>query len=166
VDLSNLQGQVDQLLRQTGKPELQPEALQNRAQGAVGQAQNAAQDGNGDIMGMVQRAFGQNGGVANAADRDALVNVVMARTGKSRPDAEQVVNGYQQTYDQAKAKAQQTADQAKAKAMEAADAARQGAAKAGLASSLALLLGALAAALGGRAATPRDASGVTAVGRV
>ena len=168
-DVSDIQGQLDQLLRQTGKPELQPENLQNRAQNAADQAQGAAQGAaqnpnaaGTDVKGLVSRLFGQNKDVANAADRDALVNVIMSRTGKSRPEAEQIVNNYQQTFEQTRAKAQQLAAETKEKAKAAADAARKGAAKGGLASSLALLLGALAAAMGGRKATPRDLSlGVT-----
>ncbi len=163
IDTSDIQGQLDQLLRQTGKPELQPENLQNRVQNAAdqaqGTAQNAAQNPNAantDVKGLVNKLFGQNKDVANAADRDALVNVIMSRTGKSRPEAEQIVNNYQQTYEQAKAKAQQVAEEAKEKGLAAADAARKGAAKGGLAASLALLLGAIAAAFGGRSATPRD----------
>ena len=166
IDTSNIQGQLDQLLRQTGKPELQPENLQNRAQNAGDQAQNAAQNPNAadtDVKGLVNRLFGQNKDVANAADRDALVNVIMSRTGKSRPEAEGIVNNYQQTYEQAKAKAQQVAEEAKEKGLAAADAARKGAAKAGLAASLALLLGAIAAAVGGRSATPRDMVAATTV---
>ncbi len=168
IDTSNIQGQLDQLLRQTGKPALQPENLQARAQNAgdqaQGAAQNAAQDPNAanvDIKGLVNKVFGQNQDVANAADRDALINVIMSRTGKSRPEAEQIVNNYQQTYEQAKAKAQQVAQEAKDKGLAAADAARKGAAKGGLAASLALLLGAIAAAIGGRTATPRDMDDVT-----
>lgn len=161
ADLSAIQDQVDQLLRETGKPQLQPENLQNRAQGAVDQAQNTAQNP-ADLKDMVSRVFGQNGDVVKAADRDALINVIMSRTGKSRPEAEQIVNSYQQTFQHAKEKAQQLADEAKAKAMEAADAARKGAAQGALASTAALLLGALAAGLGGRVGTPREMVGVTA----
>ncbi len=163
-DTSDIQGQVDQLLRQTGMPALQPENLQARAQNAAGQAQgtaqNAAQDPNAantDIKGLVNKVFGDNQDVADQAkSREALVNVIMSRTGKSRPEAEQIVNHYQQTYEQAKAKAAQLADEAKQKALAAADVARKGAAKGGLAASLALLLGAIAAAIGGRSAAPRE----------
>ena len=167
-DISDIQGQVDQLLRQTGKPELQPENLQNRAQNAGDQAQaatqNAAQNPNAtdsDIKGLVNKVFGQNKDVVNAADKDALVNVIMSRTGKSRPEAEGIVNNYQQTYEQAKAKAKQLADEAKQKALAAADEARKDAAKAGLAASLALLLGAIAAAIGGRLGAPVETVAVT-----
>ena len=170
IDTSDIQGQIDQLLRQTGKAELQPENLQNRAQDAAGQAQGTAQnaaqnpnDANTDVKGLVNKLFGQNKDVVNAADKDALVNVIMSRTGKSRPEAEQIVSNYQQTYEQAKAKAKQVADEAKEKALAAADAARKGAAKGGLSASLALLLGAIAAAIGGRAATPRDMVETSAV---
>jgi hypothetical protein len=93
--LGHIQGQVDQLLRQTGKPQLQPENLENRAAGAISQAQNAVQDSGQDIQSIVSRAFSQNGDVANAVDRDALINVIMNRTGKTRPEAEQIVAGFQ-----------------------------------------------------------------------
>ena len=166
-DVSDIQGQLDQLLRQTGKTELQPENLQARGQNAVDQAQGAAgsavQNPNAagtDVKGLVSKLFGQNKDVVNAADRDALVNVIMSRTGKTRPEAEQIVNNYQQTYEQTKAKAQQVAAETKEKAKAAADVARKGAAKGGLAASLALVLGALAAAMGGRRATPRGELGV------
>jgi hypothetical protein len=165
VDLSSIQGQVDQLLRQTGKQQLQPDSLQNRAAGAVTQAQNATQDSSQDIQSIVSRAFSRNGDVANAVDRDALVNVIMNRTGKSRPEAEQIVGGYQRTFQQAQAKAQQLGEQAKAQAQQAADATRKSAAKGALAAALALILGALAAALGGRSGTPRDLVEVTAPAR-
>lgn len=171
-NVSDIQGQLDTLLRQTGKAELQPENLQARAGNAADQAQgaatNAAQNPNAastDVKGLVNRLFGQNQDVVNAADRDALVNVIMSRTGKSRPEAEAIVNNYQKSYEQAKAKAQQVAAETKEKAKAAADAARKGAAKGGLAASLALLLGALAAAFGGRSATPRDMVSVTTPAR-
>lgn len=80
--------QMGQLLREIGKPQLQPENLQDRAQGALDQAQNTAQNP-ADLKAMVSRALGQNGDVVKAADRDALINVIMNRTGKSRPEAEQ-----------------------------------------------------------------------------
>ncbi len=168
IDTSDIQGQLGQLLRQTGKTELQPENLQNRVQDAANQTQNTTQNAaqnpdaaGGDLKGLVNRLFGQNKDVANAADRDALINVIMSRTGKGRPEAEGIVNNYQKTYEQAKAKAGQLADEARQKSLAAADATRKAAARGGLAASLALLLGAIAAAIGGRTATPRDLVGVT-----
>ena len=170
IDISDIQGQAEQLLRQTGMPALQPENLQARAQNTGDQAQNTAQNAaqdpnaaNTDIKGLVSKVFGQNQDVADQAkNREALVNVIVSRTGKSRPEAEQIVNNYQQTYEQAKAKAQQLKEEAKEKGLAAADAARKGAAKGGLAASLALLLGAIAAAVGGRVAAPlQEVVGVT-----
>ena len=161
---------MDQLLRQTGMPALQPENLQARAQNAgdqaQGAAQNAAQDPNAantDIKGLVNKVFGQNQDVADQAkNREALVNVIMSRTGKSRPEAEQIVNNYQQTYEQAKAKAQQLKEEAKQKGIGRCGRRPQGCRQGRvLAASLALLLGAIAAAIGGRAATPHDMVEVT-----
>jgi uncharacterized protein YjbJ (UPF0337 family) len=141
VDLSSIQGQVDQLLRSTANP-----------------TQNAAQDT--EFKALISRAL-QNPGGVNPIDHEALVNAVMSRTGKSHPDSGQIVNGFQQTYQQAQAKVQQMTEQAKVQAQQAADATRKAAAKGALAATLALVLGALAAAFGGRSGTPRDLIGAT-----
>ncbi|MEX3629505.1 MAG: hypothetical protein VB138_08485 [Burkholderia sp.] len=55
----------------------------------------------------------------NAADRTALVNLIVARTGKSRPEAEQIADNYVQAYDQAVAKYQALKQQAEQRAREA-----------------------------------------------
>jgi hypothetical protein len=144
VDLSSIQGQVDQLLGSTANP-----------------TQNAGQDA--EFKDLISRAL-QNPGGVNPTDHEALVDAVMSRTGKSRPDSEQVVNSFQQTYQQAQAKVQQMTEQAKAQAQQAADATRKAAAKGALAATLALVLGALAAAFGGRSGT-RDLIGATTPAR-
>jgi uncharacterized protein YjbJ (UPF0337 family) len=160
VDLSNLQGEADKLLRQTGKPELQPENLERQAQGAASQAQGAAQNAarnpnaaNETGSDLINKLFGQSKGTLSAVDRDAAINVIVARTGKSRDEAGQIVDNWQNSFKQAQAKIQETTDQAKEKAREAAQASAQAASRGGLVGSLALVLGAAAAALGGRLGT-------------
>ncbi len=92
----------------------------------------------------------------NAADRDALVNIVIARTGQSRPEAEATVASYQQTYERAQAQYEQTKAQAAQKAREIGQTTADATASAALWAFVALLLSAIAAALGGYLATPKD----------
>ena len=87
IDLSDLKGEVNQLLRETGKPGLRPEALENQVERAGNQAQNAAGRAASNPQGADETAdeFIKRGeGVADQIDRNAAVNVVMKRTGKSR----------------------------------------------------------------------------------
>lgn len=89
-----------------------------------------------------------------AADRDAAVNVVMARTGKTRPEAEQVVDNWVQTYQTARAKLKQTAQAAEHQAHIAGEKTASALSKAALLAFVGMLLGAGAASLGGRVGTP------------
>lgn len=175
-DVSDIQAQVDQLLRRqqppppsrseppSGAPSARPsDAATATAPTQVGPpapvavgpgaATGASGGGGDDIKELVTRVFSrlplQNRDAAlEPADREALINVLGARLGKSRAEAEAIVAGLQQTYAQTRAKTQQV----KAETIAAAEAARQAARRGALAASLALLLGALAAAYGARLA--------------
>ena len=160
VDLGDLRGEVDQLLRDTGKPGLRPNALENRADRAVNQAQGAADRAASNPQGADQTADNlisqfvkQGQGVANQFDREAAVNVIVNRTGKSRAEAGQIVDNWERTYKQAQVKFEQTAQEAKVKATQAADAAASAASKAAWFGFLGLLLGAVAAVFGARSGT-------------
>lgn len=161
LSMDDLQSQVNTLLMQTGKPELQPNALEQTANTAANDAQRtaatvgAAGQPQGDIEGLMRRIVASGEDTVSAVDRDALVNVVQARTGISQPEAEQRVDGWIKTYQQARAKANELAKQAEAKAREAADATADATSKAAFAAAFALLLGAIAAALGGAMAGRR-----------
>ncbi len=56
----------------------------------------------------------------NAADKEALVNFVAARTGKSKEEATQIVDNYAQAYQQAMQKVEELKQQAEQKAREVA----------------------------------------------
>lgn len=162
-DISSIKSEVEKTLRQTGKPELQPGAIQNQANTAVNQAQNTASTAASDpansdasVSSLLERIQKSGEKTFNAADKEALVNVVMARTGKSRPEAEQTVASYQQTYEKARAQYEQTKAQAEQKAREVGQKTADGVASAALWAFVALLLSALAAAFGGYLATPKD----------
>lgn len=160
ITMDSLKGQAEQLLAQTGKPALQPDAIKQQANGAANQLNNAAQNqGNGDsgedVQTVAQRIIASGSDTVQQADRQALVNVVVARTGVSQQEAEQRVDTWITQYQQTKAKIAQAKAEAEAKARDAADAAAKAAAKAALGSAIALILGAMAAALGGALAGRR-----------
>ena len=162
IDLSNLQAQADELLRQTGKPQLQPENLQSQAKNTV--SQNTAQntptnptDQNASASDLINKLFSQGKDTLTAVDRDAAINVIVARTGKSREEAGQIVDKWQATYQDARNKLEQAIQKSK----EGADAAAKAATQAGLLGALAMALGAMVAAVGGMAAVP----GVVTVNR-
>lgn len=163
IDVSDIRREAETLLRQTGKPELQPGALANQAQTAADRAQNAASDAASDpanadsaLAAIFDRIQNSGSKTINAADRDALVNIIMARTGKTRPEAEQTVNSYERAYEKAYQQYDQTKTQAVQTARQVGQTTAEGVAKAAVWGFIALLLGAAAAALGGFLATPKD----------
>jgi hypothetical protein len=88
IDLSNVRSEIETLLRQTGNPALSPESL--RAQGQrVGHQATQSSASNRDLVdeltGIVQNT-------ASTVNREDVVNVIVARTGKSRAEAEQMAD--------------------------------------------------------------------------
>lgn len=163
IDVSDIRREVETLMRQTGKPELQPGSIQNKVNQASQQAQNAAGQAASDpanadstLNQILERISKSGEATINAADRDALTNIIMARTGKSRPEAEATVASYEKTYQQARAKYEQTKAQAAQTAREAGDKTASAVSKAAIWTFIVLLISALAAAIGGYLATPRD----------
>lgn len=162
-DLSTLRNEIEKTLKQTKKPELQPGEIKEDANAVVNQTKDAAADtaddpANSDteLSVLLERIQKRGATTIDAADREALVNVVMARTGKTRPEAEATVVSYEKTYQQL----QTQYTQAKAKAEETArnvgQATADGVASAALWAFVALLLSAIAATLGGFLAMPKD----------
>lgn len=162
IDMSTIQREISATLRQTGKPELQPGAIQNKAENAANQVQNTAENAASDpansdesVTALLQRIASSGEKTINAADRDALVNIIMARTGKTRPEAEATVNSYQKTYEQAQTQYEQAKAQAAEKARQVGQQTADTTSSAALWAFVALLLSAIAAAVGGFLATPK-----------
>ncbi len=141
INLDNLQNELETTLRQTGKPELQPENLQNKAEGEVNNAQNQAdqaatnpqanpQAADTEVAGFINGLIQRNESTFQAADRDALKNIIKARTGKSDQEAEQIVNNAEKSYQQARQKFEELKQQAEQKAREAGEKAAAATAKA------------------------------------
>jgi hypothetical protein len=163
IDLSDVKKQARLLLRQTGKAELNPDKLESQAKSAGRDAKNEAgqsaanpQAADDNFDELIDRLSSQAENIGNAADRDAAVNVVMKRTGKSRAESEQIVDNWISTAKQAQAKLAEAKVKAEATARQAGDDAAAGLSKAALMMALGLGLGAAAAAFGGRRAAPRS----------
>lgn len=166
INLDDLQNELETTLRQTGKPELQPENLQNDAQNAADSAQNQAQttannpqNADTDITNWVKGLITRNQDTLQAADRDALKNIIKARTGKTDAEAEQIVDQTEKSYQQARQKYNELKQQAEQKAREAADKAAAATAKASWFAFFMLIIEAvLAGVMGmvGRRTQPRQ----------
>ncbi|WP_311222013.1 MULTISPECIES: hypothetical protein [unclassified Acidovorax] len=153
LDVNNLQAELEKLLRQTGKPELQPENIKNETQAAANEGQARAevaaqtpQTADVDAKGWLASVIQRGERVLNAADKEALINIIVARTGKSRAEAEQIANNYEQTYNQARAKIEEAKQQAEQKAREAGEEAAKQVARGSWATLVVLLIGAVIAA--------------------
>ncbi|MDA4137820.1 hypothetical protein M0411_01620 [Xanthomonas hortorum pv. vitians] len=92
----------------------------------------------------------------DAADRDALINLIVARTGKSRAEAEQIADNYAQSYQKAVAQYEALKRTAEQKAREAGDVAARGISRAAWSTLVLLILGAGIAFAAGRAGRRTD----------
>lgn len=172
ITLDSLKDQVQKLMAQTGNAALQPGAIANQASAAAGQmtsaATNAGATGNAptdDLQGALQRIITSGKDTVDQANRESVVNVVMAKTGVSRADAEQRTDAWIKQYQDARAQFEQKKSDAEAKARQVADDTASASSKAALGAVAALLLGALAAAFGAIAAR-RHVAVVTETRRV
>jgi hypothetical protein len=112
-----------------------------QAQQAGQQIEQIASDEN--VRSVVQKAVTAGPGGLSEADRQAAINALVQHTGMTRPEAEQRLAQWQQTYHQAMQAAEATADTVS---------------RASLWSFAALLLGAIVAAVGGMLGAPRKVS--------
>lgn len=155
-DFADIRTQLETLLRQTGKAELSPEALKSQAAGAVqdgkataGQSAKAPQASGDDLGAFIDRLRQKAQPGLDAADKEALVNIIMARTGQSRTEAQQTADNFQKSFDQAIAKYEELKTQAEQKARQAAEVAASGVSKAAWAGVGVMLLGLLVSAAAG-----------------
>lgn len=163
LDLSSIKEEINTTLKQTRKADLQPGTLEKRAdnagkvvKGAASEAASDPAESDRTVEETLERLRKSGSKTMDAADKDALINVVMARTGKSRPEAEATVASYEKSYQELYAKYEETKAQAEAKARELAQATAEATTSAALWAFAALLASAVAAAAGGFLATPHD----------
>lgn len=119
-------------------------SARQQAQESGQQIQQVANDE--QVRSVVQKAVTAGPGSLSEADRQAAIDALARHTNMSRPEAEQRLAQWQQTYQETKEQALQTAE-----------ATADTVAKASLWSFIALLLGAAVAAFGGMLGAPRRA---------
>jgi ElaB/YqjD/DUF883 family membrane-anchored ribosome-binding protein len=132
----------------------QAESLFDRAPAAAGQVQQEVQQtqqaaGGGSPLQAVQRVVRGVQEGASPQDRDAALNVITQQAGIPREEAERRLSEFQTTYQEY---SQRAAEQARQTAQAAAETVSQ----VSFWSAIALILGAILAAVGGRLGTPRD----------
>ncbi len=159
VTLDGIQQEAQQLLSQTGDPQLQPEDVQQEAQQAGQDVQNAAvdvaqnpQQAGQEINQLVSQLFAEGQDLSDPANRQDLVNVLVERTGVTEAEANQTIDNWAATYQQA----QDSLQQARQGAEEAAQSAADAIGSAAIWAFVGLLIGAVIAALGGIVGRPKD----------
>jgi len=120
-----------------------------QGQASASDAAASPQNASNDLDAFFDRLKKEAQPSMNAADKDALVNIVVARTGKSHSEAVKIANNYAQSYDQAVAKYHRLKQEAEQKTREAADSVAEGVGKAAWAGVILLTLGALVSGLFG-----------------
>ncbi|WP_040007049.1 hypothetical protein [Fibrisoma limi] len=160
LNLNNLRAEIEQLLRDTGKQSLQPnnqeqqvDRAQNRVSDAAERAAANPQRADDVAQNVLNQILRQGGNVMDAFDREAAVNVIVERTGKSRVEANQIVDRWISTYNQAVTEWNQTKQQAATQARQVADQAASSASTASILASLGLILGAAVAGYGAKMGT-------------
>lgn len=148
ISFESIKDEAMTLLKQTGKPALQPGAVTQEVKSAasdVKKSVGSSDPNDQNFSSLLERLLSQAKDTASQVDRDAVINVVVARTGMSRDEATKRVDGWQATADQARAKVREATDAAKQKAREAADATAKAVSRAMLLAFLALAIGAVVA---------------------
>lgn len=163
VSWKDIKSEALALLQQTDKQALQPGQLKEDAQQTMNQAEQAAQEtskrpqqADENFDSLLDRIIRQGQDKVSEVDQTAIVNIVADRTNMSQAEAQQTVERWQKTYQQAQAKVDDLKAKAKQQAVEAAEATAKTVSTASIWTFIALLLGAIVAAIGGAVGTPKD----------
>ncbi|WP_406825533.1 hypothetical protein [Pedobacter sp. KACC 23697] len=152
---SKMKQEAQLLLKQTEKKELQPGALNKKLDKAASQGKSTGEDvlenpqeAQQKIDALFSKLFSENDSTFNAVDKEALVNVVKNRTGKSQAESEQIVDNWISTLKTAKEKVKEVKAQAEAKARVVGDEMASALSKFAIFSFIGMILGAVSAAFG------------------
>ncbi|MDP2315120.1 MAG: hypothetical protein Q8P41_19630 [Pseudomonadota bacterium] len=155
---ANVADEVRRFLEQTGDPQLQPGALQQRVEAAGEAAGEAAQQPGANALDAVQAAFSRlaAGDVVNEVDRQDAINVLVARTDLNREEAARVVANWEQQWNQVRATIGTTTQQVGETAAQVTEDVSGALGSLMFWSFLAMVIGFCAAAFGGSLGAPRD----------
>lgn len=144
LDPAAIQREIEAVLAESGRPGLSPDTLQAEAEEIRAQA-TAREVSNEELAREIQATLA---GRAGEVDRQAIINVVTARTDLTRPEAERIATRVDTLARQARAQISTAVDTVGAAAEDVASAATDYAGTAAWWALLALALGAGAAAWG------------------
>ncbi len=162
ISIDSIKQDAMKLLSQTGKPALQPGALEKQAATATTSTtanstdsstdtstDTSTEKGEQDYAALISKLLAGGKDAATQIDRDAVINIVMARAVISREEATQRVQAWENAANTVREKTAQTAEEAKQKAREVGDATARGVSRAMLLAFAVFAIGALIAWWGG-----------------
>lgn len=150
MDLGALQREIETTLAQTGNPALQPDSLGAQAEAVQGQATSGT-----DNRALAQELTERVRQTAGQVDREDMINVITARTGMSRAEAESAATRIESAASSARSQVSSAAQDVQQQAGQAAGDAANVASKAAWAALLAMGLSVAAAAFGAGRTAPR-----------
>ena len=162
LGLDDLKREALALLRDTGKPELDPgqlgaagERLGDEARSTAAQAAKTPESADLEVRALLDLISERGGDALQAADRDAAINVLVHRSKMTPDEADRTIAQWEAMFQKAQAQLAALKDEAEAKAREAGDKLANGIARTAGWSALAMILGGAAAACGGLLGAPR-----------
>ncbi len=163
VDLSAIKQEATELLRQTDKAALQPSNIQDQATDTAEAAATSAeqsvrnpQTAEAELTGIIDRIAAKGQNIVDAVDRDALVNVLVARTDLSKEEASATVARWEKAYQQLRVEYDQAKDAMEQQAREVGGATANAVSHAAFWTFIVFLFGGAAAAAGGLVSAPRE----------
>lgn len=154
LDSQSLKNELEKLLQQTGKPELDPKNIENQAKQTNQDAEQSAKaaitnpnSADEELTAWFSRVLSKNDSILDATDKEALVNIIIAKTGKNHAEAEDIANQYQALYNKSITELQATKVKAEQKAREGGAIAADKVAKGSWGILAVLILGAILSAL-------------------
>lgn len=144
------------LLEDTGKEELDPQRIENRAEEVASEAEQKGETvlrrpGRIDLQveEIFRSAKNEFQGTFEAVDKQALVNVLTERTNLSESEARRTVDNYLAQYENLRQETRQFIEDAEEQATQTAERVAQGISDAAMYLAIALILGVITAAVGG-----------------
>ncbi len=160
-EIFEVKQEAQTLLRQTKKPTLQPKALEKMAntitkdaKSTAGDVAVAPQTYDEELSSLWNRIEARGEKILDAADKEAITNVLVARTDLTKAEAAATVARWQATLSDAKAKFVTLKANAEQKLRQAADSTAELVSKAAAWSFVGLLIGLIAAVVGGYFGSP------------
>jgi hypothetical protein len=171
VKPGDVRAKVEQFLRQTGDPALQPEALRREGaaavsgvEGAAGEVATEPTSAGRTIEDVFANLAARGERVVSQVDREDAIRVVMSQTGKSYDESARVVDDWTQTLGDVREGAGSAAYRARATAERVTENVAGSLSTAAAFGFVALVLGCLAAAFGGTLGAPKERVLITARG--